>query len=216
MTDSTRGDAVRAFCDARGLTTLVHFTRFENLRGILADGLLSRLDLERLSRRVLVNDTTRTDRGKHTVSLSVGFPNYRMFYKYRMAAPTATWVLLLIKADVLWELRCAFCWANAACSVISGQSFEVLGHPLSLEKMFADKCQLTGISRADCGIPAWYATNPQAEVLALSAVPVSYVTGVCLQNNKAKANFAPPEGSSVPVLLQPDYFDARSDWRIWK
>src|SRR5436190_20996431 len=115
MSDTNRRNAIRTYCAARRIDTLVHFTRLENLAGILADGILPRATLETASRRVIFNDDIRTDGHKEAACLSVSFPNYKMFYKYRSADQTATWTVLLIQAEVLWELDCAFCWANASC-----------------------------------------------------------------------------------------------------
>src|SRR5262249_20607187 len=153
-------------------------TRLENLVGILAEGILPRSTLEGRPSGVIFNDDIRTDGHKEAVCLSIGFPNYKMFYKYRQADQTTIWAVLLIRADVLWELDCAFCWANAACSAISRLPLAVLKDFSSLAKMFADQCEVSGINRAACGIPNWFPTNPQAEVLAFSGVPLSYVTEI--------------------------------------
>jgi hypothetical protein len=216
MTDTKRGDTIRAYCDARRIDTLVHFTRLENLAGILAEGILPRSALEGRARRVISNDEIRTDGHKDAVCLSVSFPNYKMFYKYRQIDHTATWAILLIRPDVLWELACGFCWVNAACSAISKLPLAVLKDSSSLAKMFADKCEVSGISRAACDIPNWFPTNPQAEVLAFSRVPVSYFTAAYFQEQGGRAKFLPPQGTPLTVGVKPDYFSARSDWQAWK
>ena len=216
MTDTRRRDVIRAYCATRGIDTLVHFTRLENLAGILTDGILPRLTLERQAKRVIFNDDIRTDRRKDAVCLSVSFPNYKMFYKYRVADQTATWVVLLIRADVLWELDCAFCWANAACSTISPLPLDVLKHPSSLQKMFAAQCEVSGISRATCAIPDCYATNPQAEVLAFSGVALKYVTAACFKDPVGRSKVLIPDGKRIVVDVKPTYFNARSDWEAWK
>lgn len=216
MTDTRRRKAIRAYCAARRINTLVHFTRLENLSAILVDGILPRLALEGQARRVIFNDDIRTDGHKDAVCFSIGFPNYRMFYKYRSADQAATWVVLLIRADVLWELECAFCWANAACTAINRLPLAVLKDSSSLAKMFADQCESMGISRAACGIPDCYPTNPQAEVLAFSRVPLSYVTAACFRDQASRSRFPTPGGTHIVVDVKPAYFNARSDWQVWK
>jgi hypothetical protein len=215
MTDTRRRDAIPAYCASRRIDTLVHFTRLENLASVLADGLVPRSVLEGQARRAIFNDGLRTDGHKDAVCLSVSFPNYKMFYKCRLADQAATWAVLLIRADVLWELDCAFCWVNAACSAISRLPLAVLKDSSSLEKMFADQCGVSGISRAACAIPDCYPTNPQAEVLAFSRVPLSYVTAICFNDQRGRSEFQVPHGSRIAVDVKPAYFSARSDWQVW-
>jgi hypothetical protein len=216
MTDTKRCDAIRTYCAARSVGTLVHFTRLENLTGIVADGLLPRSALELRANRVVFNDSVRADGRKDAVCLSVSFPNYKMFYRYRQADRAAIWVVLLIRADVLWELDCAFCWANAACSAISRLSSAILKEPSSLVRMFADQCEVSGISRAACRIPDHFPTNPQAEVLAFSHVPVSYIIGAYFEEHSGKSKFLLPRGISFATGVRPEYFSARCDWEVWK
>lgn len=216
MTNTMRRDAIRTFCALRRIDTLVHFTRLENLAGILADGILPRSALEGQSWRVIFNDDIRADGHKDAVCLSIGFPNYKMFYKYSSADPAATWVVLLIRVDVLWELECAFCWANAASSAIRRLPLVVLKDSSSLAKMFTDQCQVAGINRASCGIPDGYATNPQAEVLALNGVPLSYITTVCFKDQLSQFKLPTPSSTPIIVDVKPSYFNARSDWQVWK
>ncbi len=215
MTDMTRRALIRAYCTARRINTLVHFTRLENLAGILIHGLLPRSVLEGRLGPVLFNDELRTDGRKDAVCLSVSFPNYKMFYKYRMADQTASWAVLLIRADVLWQEDCAFCWVNAASSAISGLPLADLKDSSSLAMMFSDQCQLSGVNRTTCAIPDWFPTNPQAEVLAFSPVSPTYFTAVYFQNLGVKSKFLPPKGTHLAVDLKPDYFKWRSDFKAW-
>jgi len=211
-----RRDAIRTYCATRGIDTLVHFTRLENLAGILVDGILPRSTLERQARRIIFNDDIRTDGHKDAVCLSIGFPNYKMFYKYRCADQAATWAVLLIRADVLWELDCAFCWANAACSAIRRVPLASRKEPSSLERMFADQCEVSGISRAACGIPDCYPTNPQAEVLAFSRVPLDYLAVACFKDQASRSRCPTPNGIRITVDVKPEYFSPRSDWQVWE
>lgn len=216
MADTSRRDVIRAYCAARRIDTLVHFTRLANLAGILADGILPRSALEEQGRRVNFNDDIRTDGHKDAACLSIGFPNYKMFYKYRSGDQAATWAVLLIRADVLWALDCAFCWANAACSAIRRLPLAVLKDPSSLAKLFADPCEVSGISRAACAIPDCYPTNPQAEVLAFSGVPLTYVTAACFKDEASRSRVPTPSSKAIAVDVKPAYFNARCDWNVWR
>jgi hypothetical protein len=165
---------------------------------------------------VIFNDGIRTDGHTDAVCLSISFPNYKMFYKYRQADHAAKWAVLLIRTDLLWESDCAFCWTNAACSSISKLPLSVLKDSSSLEKMFADQCEVSGISRAACAVPDSYPTNPQAEILAFSGVPLSYVTAACFKDQGDRSSFQSPHRSRFVVDVKPTYFSARSDWQMWK
>jgi len=160
----------------------------------------------------------RSDHRKEAVCLSIGFPNYQMFFKYRnQSDESTTWAVLLIQPKVLWELDCAFCWANAACRVISKIPLLTLREPSSLMKLFSDICEMSGVSRSTCRIPDQFPTNPQAGVLAFSRVPLSYITAVCFEDQAGKANFASSaQGGSFTVGIEPNYFRSRCDYQVWK
>jgi hypothetical protein len=138
-----------------------------------------------------------------------------MFYKYRFADRSVTWAVLLIRSEVLWDLDCAFCWANAACSAISQLPLAVLKEVASLQKMFADGCEVSGVARASCAIPDSYPTNPQAEVLVFCGVPLSYITAAYFYDSDGRARFS-PQPTALTVGVNRTYFDARRDFRIWK
>ena len=216
MTESNRRATIRAYCAARQIDRLVHFTRLENLAGIFAHGLLPRSVLEKRRGQAIFNDGYRADHRKDAVCLSVCFPNYKMLYKLRQADQNATWAVLQIRPDVLWELDCAFCWANAACSTISNLPPAILRAPSSLERMFADRCEVSDISRMQCDILDSYPTNPQAEVLVFSGVPLSQIVAVYFQDDRGRSRFLPPQGIPITVGICTAYFNPRNDWQTWK
>ena len=98
--DKRRKQDIRRICLDRNITTLVHFTRVRNLRSILKNGLLGRSTLEAwpLERQPEYNDDMRLEGFREAICLSVGFPNYRMFYKYRITTR--------------WKICCGSCVAN--------------------------------------------------------------------------------------------------------
>ncbi len=93
---------------------LVHFIRCENLTSILRHGLMSVASSKRQGLKPLRNDRNRYDGQIDGVSLSITFPNHRMFWKYRQLDPQADWVVLLIVSRIIWEKDCAFYRHNAA------------------------------------------------------------------------------------------------------
>ena len=125
-----RESQIRQICTERSITTLFHFTRIENLRSILQEGLLSHSNLETREPRPLFNDNDRADWCPEANCLSISFPNYKMFYSIRgkkkaEGVKDSQWVILLLNADILWELDCAFCQTNAASSSLSTLSLKV-------------------------------------------------------------------------------------------
>jgi hypothetical protein len=99
---------------SREIEHLWHFTKVENLDSILKSGMMPRAMLEAQSANVAYNDEHRLDYQKTANCLSLGHPNYKMFYRLRRVNPNQGWVVLGIDPEVLWIKDCAFCDQNAA------------------------------------------------------------------------------------------------------
>jgi hypothetical protein len=194
-----RAVQIRAFCEQRGIQHLTHFTRLENLDSILKHGLVSRAKLDATiePHAYFVNDDWRGDGCTEANCVSISFPNYQMFYKYRQANLQAQWVVLLLKPDILWELDCAFCRENAA-------SKNVTAIPLTKRKQFSALVEMFDqyppVKRDT--LPSSYPSHPQAEVLVFGTIPTQYIDIICCEDSIAtgKSGF---------------YFDARMDYRNW-
>ena len=78
---------------AKEIKYLVHFARVENLPSIALYGLISRQLLVQNNLPHFYNDNLRLDNLPNTISLSVTFPNYKMFFKYR---GSNKWVVILL------------------------------------------------------------------------------------------------------------------------
>lgn len=76
----SRKEAIKKIIEDRKIPALTHFTSLSNLESILENGLYSR---DKVDESVEVNDEMRLDGRKNTISTSIGFPNSKMFYKYR-------------------------------------------------------------------------------------------------------------------------------------
>ena len=84
----------------RNITELCHFTRVSNCESIMKHGLYSRAYLE--SSNVLsaeYSDEMRLDGHIDAISLSVSFPNYKMFYSKRNENLDVTWCVLSISLN---------------------------------------------------------------------------------------------------------------------
>ena len=170
---------IRQICVARNITTLVHFTRIENLRGILQENLLGRSFLETREQQFLSNDPKRLDGHKEANCLSISYPNYQLFFRFSRP-DYSQWIVLLLKAEILWELDCAFCQENAASNAVRYTSLEERKKPDALKRMFVNVCHDTKgntYRRSSQPIPSHYPTHPQAEVLVFDPIPEKIYQG---------------------------------------
>ena len=75
---------IKNFLQERDIDELIHFTCVDNLESILSNGLLSLEDLYYNQIHYYYNDENRLEHKDNAICLSISFPNYKMFYKYRM------------------------------------------------------------------------------------------------------------------------------------
>ncbi len=204
----------------RKIDVLFHFTRLENLTGILQNGLLSRTTLSERHIPFCVVDHERLDGCQDAVCLSVSFPNYILFYSKRMnyfreqQVSLSQWVVLLLDVRILWELECEFCQVNAASNVERRIPQWERRMPEALEKMFND---FEDIRRYDLNLPRGFPTNPQAEVLVFGNIPAVYVKQVHFWDYFTFTNWQEHVRSltAACVCHNPDYFSARMDYEVW-
>lgn len=175
--------AIEGLVEERKIHSLVHFTSIRNLRSILTHGLLSRRRLESRGLEFRYNDTVRWDGLQETTSLSIEFPNYRMFYKYKVnQAEGDVFCLLALHPRVLWELPCLFSPENAAKHRLS-PNMEWLKRYTGVHAL-ARMFEGGEVHRERYKIPLAYTTNSQAEVLVVDDIPTNYIKGVALQRSR--------------------------------
>lgn len=211
-----RSKQIADFCSTKGIVNLIHFTRLENLKRILQQGLINRKELSSLpeSECPIFNDPVRLDGHKEAVCLSISFPNYQMFYRLNKERMDE-WGILLLNSSILWELDCAFCQTNAAASNISKI-------PLGERKTFEALVQMfndgENISRYELAIPTNFPTNPQAEVLVFDKIPAKYIRCVnfrSISTMKAWQNLnLCPE--NISFVASDTYYKPRHDWAKWQ
>jgi hypothetical protein len=155
----------------RKVEEVVHFTRVENLQLILKKGLLSKTVMQKESIDRITNDELRLDNRLDRISLSITHPNSSMFYKYRELSRHGLWVVIVFKKDLLWELDCLFCKHNAADRRIVNLPDSAL---IGAEAF----CSMFDIEGRSSDLKDNETTDPQAEVLCKSAVPVQYIRKV--------------------------------------
>ena len=218
---SNREAQIQQICHERGIKTLVHFTRVENLSSILQNGLLSREALETRGQQFLFNDPNRNDGHKDAICLSISFPNYQMFCRIKddkkkaNEASDSQWVVLLLDGRVLWELKCAFCQRNAAHQTVRKIPLEDRKKPGALKGMFED---FYNIKHQDLQIPNNYPTHPQAEILVFNQIPVRYINAVHFSGSTVLAQWRSdnPIPYSQKFAADPKYFQPRTDWKEWR
>lgn len=212
-----RTEKLRGLCEQQGIDYLFHFTRAENLASIFENGLLSRNAILQQSHNdpVVFNDPERLDKHEEGICLSVGYPNYRVFYRFRNRFKT-NWVVILLKKDILWELDSAFYQENAASQRMVEIPLEKAKEVDSFSSMFVEK--FGTIQRKELGIPNKFTTNPQAEVLIFDPIPLRYIHEIHflhhLQLNEWRKGYG--SVSPVTILVNPSFFSPRIDYTFWQ
>jgi len=200
---------IQRFCQERVIPHLVHFTRLVNLPSILEHGLYPVSEQQRLRTAPVVNDVRRLDGHLDGTSVSISFPNYLMFYRYRQETEEE-WVVLRIAPSVLWDKDCGFCRYNAADGRISVQPLEQLRTLASLQSMFYED---EGENlRVDRRLHSYDPTDPQAEVLVFDQIEPHLITGVSFQTQSAKVRHSGICGDRAMRIDGPSsgYFASRT------
>ncbi|MES2531813.1 MAG: DarT ssDNA thymidine ADP-ribosyltransferase family protein [Pseudomonadota bacterium] len=206
---------IRAVATRRNIRHLVHFTRVANLPSIMANGLLSVQSAHSLGLAPQANDQLRLDGRPDAVSLSVGWPNADMFYKYRSLHPAERWVVLLLEPDILWTLDCGYCRHNAADKRIRTQPWSALTTEQAFESMFADATEVAGVadgapSRAAQRLAPGDPTDVQAEVLVRGDIAPAMVLELVFEHrDDLAAHDRLTAGRRGRVQARGGYFDAR-------
>lgn len=159
---------------------LLHFTRAANLPSIMQHGLYPVSRADEIGAAPQINDELRLDGHRDGTSLSIAFPNYRMFWKYRQDNEGVEWVVLAIRPSVLWLKDCAFCRHNAADARISCQPLQQLKTAAAFTGMFDE---VEGIqSRQEQRLKTFDPTDGQAEVLVFDVIEPNLITGAVFEN----------------------------------
>ena len=160
-------NAIREIVETRQISRLYHFTRFENIGGILSYGLRSVDGLEYAGIPFIPTDTMRLDGLLSGISLSIHSLNFLMFEK-KQRTSVGEWAVIELDAALLWELDCRFLWKNAASKQIRDHR-GFLGGPWAFERMFS------GTDHERQGKPDREPTDIQAEVQVMETISPDYV-----------------------------------------
>ena len=214
-----RSEQIRDLCQQRKITDICHFTRIENLKGIITEGLLPRAELEKRSvdSRPVFPDEIRRDGLTDASCLSITFPNYKMFYqKRRESNDDHLWVVIVYDYSVITRLNCAFTVHNAAASVNIVKNLRSRNNVESLAESFDD---FGNIQRNELRIPDNYTTNPQSEVLAFEAIPANYIKRVVFYSPASLNKWLEEHRSIYPlnkIAIDKGKYGSRRDYKYWQ
>lgn len=196
----------------RKIDYLWHFTKIENLDSILKNGLTPRATLEATNANVDYNDQHRLDGQKGANCLSLGHPNYKMFYSLRCQDQNQDWIVLAIKPEILWIKDCAFCHENAASTNVTSIPIQQRKGLQAFQAMFAAAAGKP--DRSTIKLSDDYPTNPQAEILAFGVIEPQYIVGA-ITRTKAIETELKAHYPNFEFLYHRAYYDARLDYEHW-
>lgn len=191
--------ATEIHCRELDVKFLVHFTQVDNLPSILSHGIHPR-GKPRHNIEPAVNDSLRLDGHTDATSVSISFPNSRMFYKYRVAKLNSAWAILLLDKSILWTKTCAFCKHNAADARITGRTLQELCTPEAFLGMFAETPGLE--TRAQQRLKPYDPTDVQAEVLVFNIIPAKLIRAIIFESTTAMEKFAGRQSPNIKGLCK--------------
>ncbi len=200
-----RAEKICARVHARQIPYLVHFTPISNVESILKNGLRSRNALN--GHDYIFTDEYRSDGWLDWISFSVSFPNYKMFYaKKNSLNDIDGWAIVLIKKEVLWEVDCKFILTNAASFGIRMFRDERWSSVDAFEDMFS-------YAEHRIGIPEFYTTDPQAEVMIRDEVHSHYIDMIVVERQADAQRLG---NLDIRVGTIPELFKWRNDFEHWR
>lgn len=165
---SGRPKYIRKIVKQREIRDLFHFTRFENVESILCQGLISVAGLCDKTVPFAASDSERRDGRLDGISLSISFPNWKMFYHKRVNSDAPThWVVLSIRPSVLWTHRVEFFTYNAASVGMVDSEKKAHMRSAAFRELFAGEHRMT---EKGSSLPKCFPTQNQAEVLVFEPI----------------------------------------------
>lgn len=201
---------IKKFIESRGIKALIHFTHIKNLDSILEKGLLSKKFLIDQNMEYKYNDKHRIEGKPHAICLSISYPNYKMFYKYR-CQEEGEWCVLALDPSILYEKDCLFCISNAASTSELKRSDALKSNVSGLKKLFYDP----NLHRVKVNMPDHYTTDPQAEVLVLNPIEPRYIRAIYFDRKHKEALRFISEYPNFYFKVTYKAFLGRFDHKYW-
>ena len=210
----------RKIIEDRKIENIYHFSPYENLSGILREGILSREELNNRKRKSAFTDDERWDRREDFICTSLSFPNSKLLRK-KEYEHRKDFLIFSISPEILFMNVCIFCPTNAAKNhpnfkPSGGHSFKNLSVNEDFLRLF-DKTEIRNMNNIKNNEP----TDIQAEVLIFKKIPIHFIKNIYCKDtviltkilsefpdvNKRNANFV-----QVNSLL----FEQRHDQQFWE
>jgi hypothetical protein len=190
--------------DTRNINMLFHFTGLNNIDSIFQHGLLSREMIERKEVNASPSDMSGMRQLSEFISISITYPNYKMFYSKRQAEKNKKWVIFSYNPQIIYSQPCYFSPSNASNK---NYNFESYG----LEDLF----NLEEI-REENKLENSYTTDPQAEVLFYKFIDNESILSVYCEDNNMKNHLSRiyPTYSHL-FKVNVDLFKPRKDYSFW-
>jgi hypothetical protein len=175
---------IKQYSETVKISYLLHFTRVSNLSSIMKYGLYPIERVHEIGANPEINDHERWDGHRDSTSLSISFPNYKMFYKYRMENQEIDWTVLVLDPSILWTKKCAFSKHNAADNRIRSQSVDDLLTLQAFSGMFEpiDGHPSREVQRLKSCDP----TDGQAEIMVFDVIEPNFINGVIFSQNSIR------------------------------
>ena len=230
--EADRRRELHSYIRGRGVTGLGHFTRLKNLESILRHGLLPRGTLDQMGAEYVANDELRLDR-VNGVCLSISFPNYKLFYRFRKKFSGEDWIIIVLSTEVIERKACVFNPSNAASGAMARIEEERRMQMDALQEMFYDRGVDYGDASAGAGrpmlrealgLPEEFTTDPQAEVVVIEPIEpelfgeVIFDCDDTLRNRQILNEYSQRFGLRWKDRLLPrrSAFTYRHDYKYWQ
>ena len=158
------------FMHKSSINHVYHFSPIENTQSILEHGILSREEAGIRNVGIEITDPNRFDGELNKISASISFPNYKMRYSLEQKGKN----LVIYDIDpriLLCKLDTQFYYTNAANSVFRNLDKSRFTTNEALKGMFTDYKREQELDRS-------FPTDPQAEVLIDTEIPLKFINGV--------------------------------------
>lgn len=202
-------DHIAAVVETRKIEEVLHFTRLENLPGILEHGLHSRTFLRNADYDVYASDADRLDREDGAISVSISCFYPKMFAAKRDRSENKPWVILALHPSLLWNYDCLFYRNGVTTDATKYEKGKRYGG-YALEKLFED-CSISDLTgtgfREEHSLPLGWPTSSDSEVQVMSPIHPDYLLGAWVETpehrEKVREAFDACGRSECEVVVQP-------------
>lgn len=212
-------EKIKEIIDRRNITSIIHFTRVENLPSIIEYGIMPSAELKQKNIEFISNDSNRFDNRTEFSSFSISYPNYKMFYSVSNSNKEQ-WCILEISPEILLSDNniVMFFDRNAACSESKSENISKCVTAQSFESMFAEYYIYKGQTyiRSNLGLQSYHTTNPQAEVMISGIIDCQYINKCYFYNEHSLRGFLMQYGYRSTDFSTGKYFSPRCDYEFWR